>query len=900
VQWLRELFSKRQIYRDLSDEIQQHLDEKIEALVDEGMNRDDAEHAARREFGNLTLLEEKSREVWQWPRLESIASDMNYALRQVRRSPGFALAVIATLALGIGASTAMFTVVDHVLLRPLPYKKVEQLVEIKEAGKKGPSMLGAPFLDLQQWRERSHTLQSVAFHTYIKPICFLDGDSTALQVNAPRVSANLFSTLGVHPALGRDFNPQDSDGFTQGPDTRTIVLSDAVWRDGFGANPEVVGRIVKLNGDSYTVIGIMPRGFRFPFNTEKAQVWIPVVLGEADKTRSANVTPEYRIVARLKDDISIDEARAELKVVQAKVAKEYTNPDVRDSVLSVELQKYGDSIVEGNIGKALLALLGASALLWLIACTNVTGLLLARATARQREIAVRGALGASHWRIVGQLLVEGMLLSGAAALLGSGLVVFALRLFERQLTTKLGFPVGLKPDVRIICVLLGLTVISAMLSSVWPALVAAKTSIESALKQGCLQSGARKSQHRTRGLLVVTEIAMSLTLLVACGLLLRTIYALRHVPLGYRTDHIVVADMVIPAYKFDGKNMTIDLYQPLIERVQQLPGVQAASLITGVPLARRMPILFSLDTKGEGKDASRKRDLVAQFRAVGPELQRVLGFRMLKGRFFNEGDTPGSEPVVVVNRAFVRAYLGEDQDPGKILGEELLSYQKNKPAKIVGILDDARQASASLDSQPELQVCIPQITPESGFYRVTEGLAMSLAVRTERSPAAIVPELREILQRASPALAGSNFTTMDQVVEDSYGDQRIAARLLQIFGGSALLVCATGLYGLLAYLVTQRTQEFGVRIALGAQRGQVIWLVMRQAGWTLVAGSMVGLMMSYFSSRMLGSFLYGVKTHDALTMGTAILLLLCAGLAAAYFPARRAASVDPMEALRTE
>ena len=831
--------------------------------------------------------------------LESVSADIRYALRQIGRSPGFALTVIMTLGVGIAASTAMFTVVDHVLLRPLPYDDAGRLVEIKEAGQKGPVMFGGTFLDIQQWRERSRTLQAIAFHTYSKPTSFLEGKMGAVQVNTPKVSTNLFATLGVKPAIGRGFDDLNTDEFARKGDTKTAVLSDAVWREGFGGDASILGKVIRLNGESYAVVGVMPRGFQFPFNTEKPQVWIPIELGESDKVRIKNATPEYRIIARLKDSVAIGAAGAELRVIQAKVSKQYTDPYAREDVASVELQSYADTVVEGNVKKALLALLAASCALWLIACVNVTSLLLARAASRQRDIAVRAALGASRWRIVRQLLVEGLVLSGAASLLGLGLMLLALTVFEQQLTTQLSFHVGIVPNASLISYLVGLTVLSAVGSSLWPSIVAAKTSIDPVLRQGGPHA-RRTTQHRTRGLLVVAEVAMSLVLLITCGLLLRTIYALKHVSLGFRTDHVIVADMVIPAYKFDGRNMTTALYQPLVERVQKLPGVQAASLTTAVPLGKRFPILFTLAADEQGPDAARKADLTAQFRAVGPGLQRVFGFRMLKGRFFNEGDTPGSLPVVVVNRAFVKAYSGDDRDPGKILGEKLLSYGGEKPAEIVGVLDDERQASVAGQSQPEIEVCIPQITPDSGFYRVAEGLAMNLAVRTERSPSSFVPELREVLRSSSPELAGSTFTTMDQVVEDSFGDQRMAARLLQIFGGSALLLCVAGLYGLLAYLVTQRTQELGVRLALGAQREQVIWLVMRQAWWILLTGSVIGLTVSFLSSRMLASFLYGVKTHDALTLGAASLLLLGIGLAAAYVPARRAARMDPMQALRTE
>ena len=856
--------------------------------------RPDTGPVTRHESGNEAAVQRDSHEVWRWPAFESVSNDSRAALRQLRKSPGFAAAVIATLALGLGSSTAMFTVVDSVLLRPLPYNQPSQLVEIKQPGKYGPSW-GATFLQLEEWRERSHTLASIAFHIWDKPICFLDGDSSSLEVNAPRISANLFSTLGVRPRLGRDFIRLNAVDFAETSDTKTILLSDSVWRDGFGARTDILGKIVKLNGDSYTVIGVMPRGFQFPFNSEKPQVWTPIVLDAAAKTR------EYRVIARLKDDVRIDAARADLDVVQERMAQESGKPDAPRSVL---LQKYGDSIVEGNVRTALLVLLAASVMLWLMACVNVTGLLLARATTRQREIAVRSALGASRWRVMRQLLVEGLVLSGAAVLVGLALVLAALKLFEHELTAKLGSYVVMKPDWRVTSALFGLSILSGVGSSLWPALVAAKTSIEPALRHSGLSGGMTKTQHRMRASLVAAEIAMSLTLLIACGLLLRTIYELRHVSLGFRTDHVIVVDMAIPAYKFDEKNMTTELYEPLAERVEHLPGVQAAALINGVPLAKKLPMLFSMspqDLARNAKAARREEDLYVQFRAVGPELDRVLGFRMLRGRFFNQRDTPGSEPVIVVNRAFVRAYFGNDRDPGEILGEELpLSYQNDKPARIVGVLDDQRQASVPEESKPEIEVCLPQITPESGFYGATEGSSMTLAVRTERSPSALIPELREVLREASPELVGSSFSTMDQVVEDSYGDQRIAERLLEIFAGSGLLVCVAGLYALLAYMVTERTQELGVRIALGALREQVIWLVLGQAGRMLLTGCAIGLVLSYFSGRLLVSFLYGVRMHDAWTTLAASVVLMSAGLAAAYIPAKRAASIDPMEALRTE
>jgi predicted permease len=393
---------------------------------------------------------------------------------------------------------------------------------------------------------------------------------------------------------------------------------------------------------------------------------------------------------------------------------------------------------------------------------------------------------------------------------------------------------------------------------------------------------------------------MSLTLLAGCGLLLRTIYALRHVPLGFRTEHIMVANMTIPSYKFAGRDMTTVLYQPLVERVKRLPGVESATLLTEVPLGKTFQMIFTFDAEGNSAQDVRRRALQAQFRAVGPEMQRVFGFSMLRGRFFNAGDTPTSQAAVVVNRAFVKAYYGDDRAPEKILGQSLIGYGKGRRSIVVGVLDDERQVSVAEPSQPEMEVCIPQITPERMFYKAAEGMSMDLAIRTDRSPALVTPELREALRAASPDLAASTFSTMNQVVEDSFGNQNLAAHLLEIFGGSALILCLAGMYGLLAYLVAQRRREMGLRIALGAQQWNVMLLILRQAGWMLVAGLGIGLAMAYLAAVWLRTLLYGVKADDPWTLCTVALVMFVGGLAASVVPARRAACVNPTEALRAE
>jgi putative ABC transport system permease protein len=890
------LFAKRKA--ELDEEIQAHLQMDIQNRKDRGESPEQARTAAIREFGNVALIEEVTREAWGWVWLERLGQDLQYAFRQLRRSPTFTITVIATLTLGLGATAAMFTVVDHVLLRPLPYQDSRQLITINEAGKKGVTG-GTPFLDLRQWRQRSHTLQEMAFYSATNRLSFLDGNTGSTRVNAPQISANLFSLLGVHPAMGRGFEGQ-SDGSVLAGESHNLLLSDPVWRATYGSDPEILGKVVKLNGESYTIVGVMPRGFTFPFGDDNAHVWLPRVIGDKDAVRVPNTTPNYSVIARLKPNVGLEKAESELKVIQADIAKEYTDPYDRERVTSIKLQRYEDTLVGSDLSKALLALFGASGVLWLIACVNGTSLMLARSTARQREIAVRGALGASRWRIVQQLAIEGLVLSAIASALGLGLAMLMLKLFEHGLTQLFQIREKTSADLTVIGLLAVLTIVSALLCSVWPALVAARAPIEPALRQSGPQSSAGRAQYRTRASLVVLQIAMSLILLVGCGLLLRTIYALRHVPLGFRTDHIIVANMTIPAYRFAGQNMTTELYQPLVDRANRMPGVQSASLMTAVPLATTFKMQFTFGAAGNSAAEVRRRDLVSQFRAVGPEMQRVFGFRMLKGRFFNESDTPSSQSVVVVNQAFAKQYLGTDQHLEKILGESLLNLTKTRHTIIIGVLDDERQVSIAKESQPEIEICIPQITPDTLAYQSVEGLNMDLAVRTDRSPSSIIPELRELMRQASPELSDSTFTTMDQVVEDSYGSQQLAARLLIVFGGSALLVCITGIYGLLAYLVAHRTKELGLRIALGAQRGDVMWLVLRQASWMLVAGSTLGLILAYMTSLLLRTFLYNITAHDPWTMAAVTALLVGGGLAASYMPARRAAMVNPIDALRTE
>jgi predicted permease len=784
----------------------------------------------------------------------------------------------------------MFTVVDHVLLRPLPYHNSGRLVAIQEHGTKDLGWSGAPWLDIQQWMARSRSFSQIAFFNGMAGRNFLEeSNGSGMQIDAEMVSPNLFATLGVSPARGRDFLEEPVES-AAGKNADTVILSDAAWKSAYGGDPAILGKNVKINNKSYLVVGIMPPWIEIPFGPSFPQVWTTIMLGDQDKTRFYN-SPDYAVIARLRPGVSISTAQAEMTTIQKGIAPAYTDARVREERSDAGVESYADSLVAADIRKALLALLAVSGVLWLIASVNATNLLLARSATRQREIAMRGALGASRSRILQQMMVEGLVLSGVGALLATGLALGAVRLVSNVKPAHLNVDLSAHVNVSILAVLCGLTLLTALVSSAWPAFLAVSAPIEPALKQAGQQSGSGRRHNRVRSILVVCEVALSLTLLVTCGLLLRTIYTLRHIPLGYRTDHILVAHLSIPSYRYSSRNMIVDLYQPLLDRIQHLPGVQAAGLMSEVPLGQSFSIKLTLAMNGHSTTAILK--------PVSRDIRRIFGFKMIAGRFFDDQDTATSEPVVVVNLAYARLHSPNPHDPTAIVGQRFMNLRKNTQTRVIGIIDDERQAKIGEPSQPEVEVCLDQLSPSSGFYQPAT-VAMDLAVRTERAPDSIIPELRSILGQANPDFPHATFSTMEQVVEDSFGSQRLAAHLLEIFGGAALLLCLAGLYGLLRYTVTQRTREMGVRIALGARRRDVVSLVMRQAGIMLLAGLALGTVLALASARLIQSFLYGVTAHDGWTLVCAAALLVVSGLSAAYLPARSAASVDPVRALRTE
>lgn len=821
--------------------------------------------------------------------------DLLYAIRRLRRASGFAFSVIVVLALGIGANAAVFTVLEATLFRPLPYKDSSRLVELSFTAKQETKVL-ARLPDIRVWQSSAHTVGNLTYYTTTQS--YLTTQASQQKVTTVLAGANLLETLGVAPALGRFFNPTEQ----QSGRGNVVVLSDIVWRSQFHADPNILGRVVRINDEPTYVIGVMPAGFVFPASGSPAQIWQPQPLTPTDLTRSM-AADWFNVVLRRAPHASTATVQSELNAVQQRLLPLYSGPT--ESMLApakIEVQDYRRSLNTPEQRTALLALVGAVGVLWLIACANVICLTLARAASTKRELAVRSALGASRWRLIRQSLAESVLLTAAGAALGLALSQLVIRLFKHRLAAQIDAHLQLHTDLRVLSAMLALSGLSALLLGVLPAYLASSRTLEQTLRQDGAQTGTGRHQHRMQRTLVIGEISLTLAMLVSCGLLLRTVFALRHAPLGFRTDHVFVINPNLPAYKYAKTDVNALVYKPLLERLKALPGVQVGAITTEAPLEENhMVMTLALSRSGDGKShASSGAMISATVRAAGPELQKVLGFGMARGRYFDAQDTPDGPLVAVVNHAFAKQYVLFNGDVSKFSLSMGKTTSGNRSFKVVGIIDDLHQIGIADPAMPEIDVDAAQLRSTDGFYAMTLGMQAELLLRSSRDPRDLIPEIRHTMVSFNPDLTGAEIRTMDQVVEDAMGSQLLAAHLLETLGALALLVSLAGLYSLLTYLVALRTRELGLRLALGAQRSDLLTLILRGAGALLVAGIGVGVCISIATMRLFHSFLYGVKDNDVPTLMAASLLMMIVGLFAAWFPARRAAAVNPMEALRTE
>ena len=809
-----------------------------------------------------------SKDLWQ---------DVRFGARQFRRSPAYAVFTALVLALGIGTVTAMFTISYGVLLKPLPFRADRQLYGANERTTKGDQDLGASYAEISSWQQATKSSADVGFAW--GGVNILDAPSGAELVSTVSSSPNLFSVLGVQPLMGRGFQSNEQE--TDHPDV--VVLSYSVWQRSFGGDRNVLGKTAHIGGVLFTVVGVMPPEFLFPVYEGRPEVWVPLDRSTMKMATSDPYSAVYQPIIRLHAGARPEAVEAALVNAHAP----YATPDEHGQIQLVRLR---DLLVR-DVQPALFALEIAVAVVWLIACSNVAGLMLARVAARRGEIAVRSALGAGRRRIVAQFLTESLLLSMAGAAGGLALATAMLHAFRHVLGTMLPLAHNIGLNWAVFASLVALTLLTSLAFGTFPALLAAWMGGEAGLRSGGRRQAGDRGQNRARTALLVGEVAMSIALLIGAGLMMRTMYALRHVPLGFRTDHLVLTSLTAPSDEYQNRDIAIAAWQPLLEKVRNMPGVEQAALSTVMPLKHPvewLTVVYKTDwTAG---------NVSAMVRAASPDLMQTLGIRMRSGRFFNAGDTATSLPVAVVNRVFVDRHLGG----GDALGKQIRFGRVPRTATIVGVIDDVHQDNLTGASEPEFYLCMPQIGPDHPLYRAMLGRYMQLVVRAGTAPDAMVDELRRGIRETNPRLAIGAFSTMAEAVEDSIQAQKLAAEVIGVFGGLALLITVVGLYGLLSYLVEQRTKEIGIRMALGADRGAVVAMIMRQTLVLLAAGVAIGVGLAMWSSRLLHGFLFGVSASDPWTMGLAPLALVICGVLAAALPARRAASVNPVEALRAE
>jgi putative ABC transport system permease protein len=876
---------------EIIEELSQHLDDEYERALSRGASEEEARQQVLQQLNSPDLLRRELKGMEHRGSENPIAigtkrkgyifadliQDLRYGLRTLAKNPAFTSIAILALALGIGANSAIFSVVDAVLLRPLPFKNPQQLVMVWENAahlgfpKNTPSP--ANFLD---WQKQATAFSGMA--AMVERSFNLTGVGEPERLDGRRVSANLFELLGVRALHGRIFVPDDDK-----PGTHVALLSYSLWQRRFGSDPGVIGRAVTLNGESYTVIGVMPQLLQLPgYANRDDQLWVPIAFPPPEAAERGNHFLE--VIARLKSDVTLKQAQAEMETIAARLAQQYPDYNTRIGATVIPLHEQ----VVGDIRPALLVLLGAVGFVLLIACANVANLLLARAAVRQKEIALRLALGASRSRLTQQLLTESVLLAVFGAGLGLLLAFAGIRILKTFIPASISQVETITIDARVIIFTALVAVLTGIAFGLAPAIHGSHLNLNDMLKEGGQDSAGGSKGHRMRGLLVIGEVAVSFVLLIGAGLLINSFLHLRNLDPGFRADHLLTMKVDLSEMKYPDRDRRAAFFDEVIRRARALPGVRSAAVAGNLPLTYDGDSAIISVEGLPDPPPDQRPDVI--YRAIGPEYFQTMGISLVRGRDFTDQDNADSKEVVVISEKTAQRFW-PGQDP---LGKRLKTGSSTSSTpwrEVIGVVKDVRQNN--FIAPPKMQMYFT--------YRQLKNIAANaLVVRTMIEPMSLATSVRDVIWSVDKDQTVADIDAMDHIVAAAVARQRFSMLLLGIFAALALLLASVGIYGVMSYSVVQRTREIGIRIALGARRSDVLQMTVKQGLKLVGAGMIIGLAAAFILTRLMATLLFGITATDPITFFSISLVLLAVAILASYVPALRATKVDPIIALRAQ
>jgi predicted permease len=883
---------------ELDRELESHLELEVEEQLESGLSPEEARYAARRAFGNTTLVQEDARAIWSMVWLERLTGHAKHAARSLRKNPGFTFIAVLTLALGIGANTAIFSTIDALMLRPLPFPAPDQLVRIystKDGTRVGgTNSAGGPSpMDIRDFAQSSHSFQKmVVYDTWRKNVSFGSSAGEPEQMRVGLVPAAYFEVLDIQPVVGRLFTENEN----QVGKNFVAAISARLWRDRFASDSAILGREIRINDEPYTIVAVMPDAipeWMEPWRPGLIEVWTPFAFADV-WSESSRSWRGYCALARMKPGVSLEQAQAELATIAVGLAAAHPV----DQGIGVIVRRVSDTRL-GELRPMLFLLMGAVSLILLIACVNLANLLLARNSARQRELAVRAALGAGRRELIRQLLTEALLLSLMGGAAGLALAQMGLASLTRMHPAGLSQLDSLGIDWRVLTFTLLVSLATSLLFGAAPALTGTRLNLVDALKQGGRSGSSGRSTRRLRTVLVVTEMAMSLMLLVGATLLTRSIIELERQHLGIRQDHLLKGHVYIPGVRYPNPGAITRFCDEFATRVRALPGVIAATVTTVYPPNDGWTQMLNLP----GVPLKRIQDVpTAQFGLADAHFLRTLGIPLIEGRDFAESDNAASPPVALISEEFKRRYFPREDPVGRQIHIGPPPFLQIAPGAditdsadvtLIGVIGDFKNAGLALPPEPQITVLYSQHPLVNYGFK-------DIVIRTASEPRLLVPEIRRQLHDLDPDMPFAEVQTMDELVEEQTGGQRFTTVLLASFAAAGLVLAVVGIYGVVSFLVAQRKQELAVRIALGANRVNVLWLVLKQGLEMAALGATVGLFGAWTTQKLVKGLLFGISPVDPMTFAGAAVFLLTVAAIASAIPGARVLRIDPAQTLRQD